>query len=59
MQSNTSKINAKAAGPDGMPAIFFKKFRETIGAKVKNEVMAPPQKNEVMAVLNGGNFPNG
>jgi hypothetical protein len=59
MQSNTSKINAKAAGPDGMPAIFFKKFWETIGAKVKNEVMAPPQKNEVMAVLNGGNFPNG
>lgn len=40
----------KTLGPDGMPAIFFKKFWETIGDRVKQEVMS---------VLNGGNIPDG
>jgi hypothetical protein len=39
-----------APGPDGMPAIFFKKIWETVGAKVKAEVMS---------VLNGGDLPSG
>jgi hypothetical protein len=40
----------KALGPDGMPAIFFKKFWKTIGGNVNIEVMA---------VLNGGNLLEG
>jgi hypothetical protein len=35
----------KAPGPDGMPAIFFKKNWGTIGDKVQEEVLG---------VLNGG-----
>jgi hypothetical protein len=40
----------KAPGPDNMPVIFFKKLWETVGAKVKAEVMS---------VLNGGDMPSG
>lgn len=40
----------KAPGPDGMPAIFFKKFWDTIGNQVKQEVMT---------VLNGDAIPDG
>jgi hypothetical protein len=40
----------KAPGPDGMPAIFFKKYWELIGSRVKNEVLY---------VLNGGAMPDG
>jgi hypothetical protein len=29
----------KAPGPDGMPAIFFKKFWDLVGERVKNEVL--------------------
>jgi hypothetical protein len=29
----------KAPGPDGMPAIFFKKNWELIGSRVRNEVI--------------------
>jgi hypothetical protein len=40
----------RAPGPDGMPAIFFKKYWELIGSRVKNEVLY---------VLNGGAMPDG
>lgn len=40
----------KAPGPDGMPAIFFKKFWDTVGERVKEEVKE---------VLNGANIPDG
>jgi hypothetical protein len=29
----------KAPCPDGMPAIFFKKFWDLVGERVKNEVL--------------------
>lgn len=35
----------KAPGPDGMPAIFFKKFWQTVGDQITSEVLN---------VLNGG-----
>jgi hypothetical protein len=38
----------KAPGPDGMPAIFYKRFWHMIGPKVQNEVIE---------VLNGGSMP--
>jgi hypothetical protein len=38
----------KAPGPDGMPAIFYKRFWEVVGDHVKNEVLQ---------VLNGGPVP--
>jgi hypothetical protein len=40
----------KAPGPDGMPAIFCKKFWHILGEKVQTEVLA---------VLNGGDMPSG
>jgi hypothetical protein len=40
----------KAPGPDGMPAVFYKKFWQTLGAKVQEEVLE---------VLNGGMMPAG
>nr|XP_051221192.1 uncharacterized protein LOC127339372 [Lolium perenne] len=40
----------KAPGPDGMPAVFYKRFWELIGDKVQEEVLG---------VLNGGNMPTG
>lgn len=40
----------KAPGPDGMPAIFFKKFWEVVGPKVKTEALA---------VLNDAEIPEG
>jgi hypothetical protein len=40
----------KAPGPDGMPAVFYKKFWQTMGAKVQEEVLD---------VLNGGAMPIG
>lgn len=40
----------KAPGPDGMPAIFFKKFWATVGYQVTTEVLN---------VLRGGNIPEG
>uniref|UniRef100_A0A453K4Y3 Reverse transcriptase domain-containing protein n=3 Tax=Aegilops tauschii subsp. strangulata TaxID=200361 RepID=A0A453K4Y3_AEGTS len=40
----------KAPGPDGMPAIFYKKFWEKMGAKIQEEVLS---------VLNGGDMPAG
>jgi hypothetical protein len=40
----------KAPGPDGMPAVFYKKFWHMVGPKVQEEVLA---------VLNGGNMPMG
>jgi hypothetical protein len=40
----------KAPGPDGMPTIFFKKFWETVGGMVQEEVVN---------VLNGGEIPKG
>jgi hypothetical protein len=38
----------KAPGPDGMPAIFYKKFWHILGEKVQAKVLA---------VLNGGDMP--
>jgi hypothetical protein len=38
----------KAPGPDGMPALFYKQYWETVGAHVTREVPA---------VLNGGDMP--
>lgn len=38
----------KAAGPDGMPAIFFKRFWSTVGEQVTKEVLK---------VLRGGEMP--
>lgn len=40
----------KAPGPDGMPAIFYKRFWEMVGPKIQSEVLA---------VLNGGPMPEG
>lgn len=40
----------KAPGPDGMLALFFRKFWETVGEKVQTEVLA---------MLNGGDIPMG
>jgi hypothetical protein len=40
----------KAPGPDGMPSIFYKRFWEVVGEKVTEEVLQ---------VLNGGEFPWG
>uniref|UniRef100_A0A0A9E3E3 Reverse transcriptase domain-containing protein n=1 Tax=Arundo donax TaxID=35708 RepID=A0A0A9E3E3_ARUDO len=40
----------KAPGPDGMPAIFFKRFWDIVGARVRDEVKM---------VLNGGDIPDG
>jgi hypothetical protein len=40
----------KAPGPDGMPAIFFKKFWALVGDRVKQEVLH---------FLNGGPMPDG
>ena len=40
----------KAPGPDGMPAVFFKKFWNTVGNQVTNEVLN---------VLRGGQIPEG
>ena len=40
----------KAPGPDGMPAIFFKRFWDLVGPKVRQEILG---------VLNGGPFPSG
>jgi hypothetical protein len=40
----------KAPGPDGMPAIFYKRFWDVVGEKVTNEVLQ---------ILNGGQFPEG
>jgi hypothetical protein len=40
----------KAPGPDGMPAIFYKKFWHILGDKVQAEVLE---------VLNGGEMPQG
>jgi hypothetical protein len=40
----------KASGPDGMPAIFYKKFWHILGEKVQAEVLE---------VLNGGDMPDG
>ena len=40
----------KAPGPDGMPAIFFKRHWHFMGDKVVEEVLA---------VLNGGEIPKG
>lgn len=40
----------KAPGADGIPAIFYKKFLSLAGDKVKDEVLA---------VLNGGDMPQG
>jgi hypothetical protein len=48
----------KAPGPDGMPAIFYKKFWEIVGEKVPHEVLQvlrggpmPPGWNETTIVL--------
>jgi hypothetical protein len=40
----------KAPGPDGMPAIFYKKFWYMVGPKIQQEVLD---------VLNGGMMPDG
>jgi hypothetical protein len=40
----------KAAGPDVMPAVFYKKFWQMVGPKVQEEVLA---------VQNGGSMPVG
>jgi hypothetical protein len=40
----------KAPGPDGMPAVFYKKFWHVVGPKVHEEVLS---------VLNGGSMPVG
>jgi hypothetical protein len=40
----------KAPGPDGMPAVFFKKFWQVVGEKIQEEVLA---------FLNGGVMPEG
>jgi hypothetical protein len=40
----------KAPGPDGMPAVFFKKFWQVVGEKIEEEVLA---------FLNGGVMPEG
>ncbi|KAK1650817.1 hypothetical protein QYE76_068622 [Lolium multiflorum] len=40
----------KAPGPDGMPAVFYKRFWDLVGSKVQEEVLG---------VLNGGNIPAG
>jgi hypothetical protein len=39
----------KAPGPDGMPAIFYKKFWHVVGPKIQGEVLS---------VLNGGPMPS-
>jgi hypothetical protein len=40
----------KAPGPDGMPVVFFKRFWDTVGNQVTNEVLK---------VLQGGEMPEG
>ena len=40
----------KSTGADGMPVLFYKKFRSMVGEKVKEEVLA---------VLNGADMPEG
>uniref|UniRef100_A0A8R7PKG3 Endonuclease/exonuclease/phosphatase domain-containing protein n=1 Tax=Triticum urartu TaxID=4572 RepID=A0A8R7PKG3_TRIUA len=40
----------KAPGPDGMPAIFYKRFWHMVGPKIQEEVLR---------VLNGGEIPEG
>ena len=40
----------KAPGPDGMPAVFYKKFWHVVGEKIQQEVVG---------VLNGGNILEG
>jgi hypothetical protein len=40
----------KAPGPDGMPAIFFKRFWDLVGGKVQQEILG---------ILNGGSIPAG
>ena len=40
----------KAPGPDGMPSVFYKRFWNLVGEKVKREVLD---------FLNGGNMPQG
>jgi hypothetical protein len=40
----------KAPDPDGMPAVFYKKFWHVVGPKFQEEVLS---------VLNGGSMPVG
>ena len=40
----------KAPGPDGIPAVFYKRFWSIVGEKIKEEVLT---------VLNGGPMPMG
>jgi hypothetical protein len=49
-QALDSMADLKAPGPDGMPALFYKKFWEITGKDVVREVKA---------LLNGGDMPQG